>query len=63
MKEALNADDPVRDVATAEELLKKHGELGDDIRAHDDESVFAWQCIPCHLHHFIFYLIIILFAL
>lgn len=37
VKEALNADETARDVQTAESLLKKHLELGDDIRAHDDE--------------------------
>lgn len=37
MKEALNADESARDVATAENLLKKHQELGDDVRAHEDE--------------------------
>ncbi|XP_066999614.1 spectrin beta chain, non-erythrocytic 5 isoform X3 [Anabrus simplex] len=37
VKEALNADESARDVATAENLLKKHQELGDDIKAHEDE--------------------------
>ncbi|XP_063234159.1 spectrin alpha chain, non-erythrocytic 1 isoform X2 [Bacillus rossius redtenbacheri] len=37
VKEALNADESARDVATAENLLKKHQELGDDIKAHQDE--------------------------
>ncbi|KAK7865818.1 hypothetical protein R5R35_001276 [Gryllus longicercus] len=37
IKDALNADESARDVATAENLLKKHNELGDDIRAHEDE--------------------------
>lgn len=37
VKEALNADESARDVATAENLLKKHQELGDDVRAHEDE--------------------------
>lgn len=37
VKEALNADESARDVTTAENLLKKHQELGDDIRAHEDE--------------------------
>jgi len=36
-KEALNADESARDVATAANLLKKHQELGDDIHAHEDE--------------------------
>ncbi|PSN40703.1 hypothetical protein C0J52_13751 [Blattella germanica] len=37
VKDALNADESARDVATAENLLKKHQELGDDVRAHEDE--------------------------
>lgn len=37
VKDALNADETARDLATAESLLKKHSELGDDIRAHEDE--------------------------
>ncbi|XP_066903176.1 spectrin beta chain, erythrocytic isoform X2 [Halyomorpha halys] len=38
VKEALNADETARDVATAESLLKKHQEeLSDDIKAHNDE--------------------------
>ncbi|XP_039289552.1 LOW QUALITY PROTEIN: spectrin alpha chain, non-erythrocytic 1-like [Nilaparvata lugens] len=37
VKEALNADVSARDVVTAENLLKKHQEVGDDIRAHQDE--------------------------
>jgi spectrin beta len=37
VKEALNADESARDVATAANLLKKHQELGDDVRAHEDE--------------------------
>lgn len=37
VKDALNADVNARDVVTAENLLKKHQELGDDIRAHEDE--------------------------
>jgi spectrin beta len=37
IKEALNADESARDVETAESLLKKHNELLDDIKAHDDE--------------------------
>jgi len=39
VKEALNTDETARDVATAENLLKKHQELGDDIEAHNDEYV------------------------
>lgn len=35
--EDLSADEPVRDVATAEMLQKTHSELQDDIRAHNDE--------------------------
>ncbi|KXJ76213.1 hypothetical protein RP20_CCG010134 [Aedes albopictus] len=33
----LNAAEPARDVETAENLSKKHNELGEDIKAHDDE--------------------------
>lgn len=37
VKDHLNADEMARDVATAESLLKKHNELGDEIRAQNDE--------------------------
>ncbi|XP_050536729.1 spectrin beta chain, non-erythrocytic 5 isoform X2 [Daktulosphaira vitifoliae] len=37
VKEIINADSPARDVVTAENLLKNHNELGDDIKAHQDE--------------------------
>uniref|UniRef100_A0A8D8QLB4 Spectrin beta chain, non-erythrocytic 5 n=1 Tax=Cacopsylla melanoneura TaxID=428564 RepID=A0A8D8QLB4_9HEMI len=37
VKEALNAEESARDVVTAENFLKNHQELGDDIRAHQDE--------------------------
>ncbi|XP_054722410.1 spectrin beta chain, non-erythrocytic 5-like [Uloborus diversus] len=37
VKQSLNSDEPARDVATAENLLKKHQDLGDDIAAHQDE--------------------------
>lgn len=37
VKEQLNADESARDVATAESLLKRHNELGDEIRAQTDE--------------------------
>lgn len=37
VREALNADETARDVVTAENLLKKHQELADDIQAHNDE--------------------------
>lgn len=37
VKNALNSDEPARDVTTAEHLLKSHQDLGDDIRAHQDE--------------------------
>ncbi|XP_049531966.1 spectrin beta chain, non-erythrocytic 1 isoform X2 [Anopheles darlingi] len=33
----LNAEETARDVETAEKLLKKHKDLGEDIKAHDDE--------------------------
>ncbi|GJQ85807.1 putative phospholipid binding protein, partial [Trypoxylus dichotomus] len=37
VKDQLNAENIVRDVQTAEELLKNHQDLGADIKAHDDE--------------------------
>lgn len=37
VKDMLNANEKARDVATAENLLKKHNELGDEIKAQDDE--------------------------
>ncbi|XP_055911888.1 spectrin beta chain, non-erythrocytic 5 isoform X2 [Eupeodes corollae] len=37
VKDQLNADDVARDVETANNLYKKHNELGDDIKAHDNE--------------------------
>lgn len=37
VKDQLNTEETARDVATAENLLKKHNELGDDIKSHDDE--------------------------
>ncbi|KAK9716990.1 Variant SH3 domain [Popillia japonica] len=37
VKDQLNAENIVRDVQTAEELLKNHQELGADIKAHADE--------------------------
>ncbi|KAK6631754.1 hypothetical protein RUM43_013818 [Polyplax serrata] len=43
VREALSADEPVRDIATAEALQKKHSELDDDIRAHEDE----WCEVVC----------------
>ena len=36
-KSSLNTNENVRDVQTAEELLNKHAEIGDDIRAKQDE--------------------------
>ncbi|XP_055643020.1 spectrin beta chain isoform X2 [Toxorhynchites rutilus septentrionalis] len=33
----LNADETARDVETAENLLKQHNDLGEEIKAHDDE--------------------------
>uniref|UniRef100_A0A1Y9H0U3 Spectrin beta chain n=2 Tax=Anopheles dirus TaxID=7168 RepID=A0A1Y9H0U3_9DIPT len=35
----LTAEETARDVETAEKLLKKHKDLGEDINAHDDEFV------------------------
>lgn len=37
VKEQLNAENTVRDVATAKELLKNHQDLKQDIKAHEDE--------------------------
>lgn len=37
VKQALNSDEPARDVVTTENLLKKHQDLGDEIRAQVDE--------------------------
>ena len=39
VKANLNAPAAASDVHTAETLLKTHQDLGDDIRAHQDESV------------------------
>ncbi|XP_055376264.1 spectrin beta chain, non-erythrocytic 1 isoform X2 [Condylostylus longicornis] len=39
VKDQLNADDSARDVETATKLLKNHNELGDDIKAHDNDFV------------------------
>jgi spectrin beta len=36
-KEQLNAEEPAKDVQTAQNLIKKHKDLKDDIRAHTDE--------------------------
>lgn len=37
VKDQLNADETARDVETANNLHKKHGELGDEIKAHEKE--------------------------
>ncbi|XP_037820524.1 spectrin beta chain, non-erythrocytic 5 isoform X3 [Lucilia sericata] len=37
VKDQLNSDEPARDVETANKLLKQHNDLGDDIKAHDNE--------------------------
>jgi spectrin beta len=37
VKNQLNAEDTARDVETAQNLLKKHTELGDEIKGQDDE--------------------------
>lgn len=37
VKNQLNADNTVRDVQTAEHLMKNHDDLHDDIKAHDEE--------------------------
>ncbi|XP_065720346.2 spectrin beta chain isoform X4 [Drosophila suzukii] len=43
VKDQLNADESARDVETANNLLKKHNDLGDDIRAHDTEFLEVIQ--------------------
>lgn len=43
VKDQLNADESARDVETANNLLKKHNDLGDDIKAHDNEFVEVIQ--------------------
>lgn len=37
MQETMKVEEPVRDVATAEQLRKHHMELGEDIRTQEDE--------------------------
>lgn len=37
VKDQMKMDETVRDVMTAENLQKQHMELGDDIKAHNDE--------------------------
>ncbi|XP_065360785.1 spectrin beta chain, non-erythrocytic 5 isoform X2 [Calliphora vicina] len=37
VKDQLNSDEPARDVETANKLLKQHNDLGDDIKAHENE--------------------------
>lgn len=37
VKNQLNADNTVRDVQTAEQLIKNHDDLLEDIKAHDEE--------------------------
>ncbi|KAG1650604.1 Spectrin beta chain, non-erythrocytic 5 [Nymphon striatum] len=49
VKQILNSDEPARDVATAEHLLKIHGDLEDDIWAHQDEFK-AVQDLGSKLH-------------
>jgi len=41
IQETMNAEEPVRDVATAEQLKKQHMELGEDIRTKEDEYVIV----------------------
>lgn len=43
VKDQLNADESARDVETANNLLKKHNDLGDDIKEHDNEFVEVIQ--------------------
>lgn len=40
IQETMKAEEPVRDVATAEQLKKQHTELGEEIRTKEDECVF-----------------------
>lgn len=37
VQDAMKAEEPVRDIATAEKLRKQHMELGEDIKAREDE--------------------------
>ncbi|XP_044008912.1 spectrin beta chain, non-erythrocytic 5 isoform X1 [Aphidius gifuensis] len=37
IKDSMKAEEPVRDIATAEKLQKIHNEFGDDIKTHEDE--------------------------
>lgn len=39
IQETMKAEEPVRDVATAEQLKKQHMELGEEIRTKEDEYV------------------------
>lgn len=39
VQEIMKAEEPVRDVATAEQLKKQHMELGEEIRTKEDEYV------------------------
>lgn len=41
IQETMKAEEPVRDVATAEQLKKQHMELGEEIRTKEDEYVTA----------------------
>lgn len=39
VQDAMKAEEAVRDVATAEKLRKEHNELGEEIKAREDECV------------------------
>lgn len=42
IQETMKAEEPVRDVATAEQLKKQHMELGEEIRTKEDEYVILY---------------------
>lgn len=44
IQETMKAEEPVRDVATAEQLKKQHMELGEEIKTKEDEYVFVILC-------------------
>lgn len=41
IQETMKVEEPVRDVATAEQLKKQHMELGEEIRTKEDEYVMT----------------------
>lgn len=46
IQETMKAEEPVRDVATAEQLKKQHTELGEEIRTKEDEYVCCQIFFP-----------------